>query len=272
MKITRLLLLGFDAMDYNIALNFLPKLGFNVKPLYAPVPVTAPSWTSIHTGKTMEEHGVNEMWKPAGDTKNRFFWEILNEKGYTCELMNVPATYPPRPVNKYIVCGFPMPIGHGCYTHPPELMKRLSNNFREKLDIVFWDPEMNTNWFGKIKHGMGPRAVLAKAKQDSNAVVDKFLELHTGSDLAYLQLSFIDRVCSHLYRDYYTQMYGLASEIIRRVELKISPDRVMIVSDHGNGWFYGTHSRFGTLGTKNVRVDKRFPEVTDVFHLVLKQF
>jgi len=275
----KMLIIGFDAMDYNIALKFLPESGFTVFPLYAEVPATAPSWTSIHTGLSVEEHGVREMWQNAGYKSHSFFWEILNDHGYTCELMNIPATYPPRPVKRYIVCGFPAPIGRRDYTYPKELMNSLPQDFQQKLDIVYWDPDMRTDWFSKIKD-MDPEDVFSRIKSDAEFIINKTVEFHANSDLVYIQFSYIDRLCSHLislipkYGDSLRikDIYKLAIHHIKRLEQDFSPEKVMIISDHGDGWVMASHSRFGVLGVKNISVDKKFPENTDIFRIVLREF
>ena len=272
---TKLLVLGFDGMDYNISLKFLPNLGFDVHPLYAPIPVTAPSWTSIHTGLTVEQHGINEMWKPAGKINHFFFWEILNQKGYTCELMNIPATYPPRPVRNYIVCGFPMPIRDGCYTYPPDLMNRLPRNFKERMDLVFWDSELRTNWFAKLRKTPLER-LMARVIEDSNMILDKVVEFHSGGDLVYVQWIFIDRVGSHLFCKYHYgdlgALYRHSLYLIGRLEKELKPETEIVISDHGDGWMFGEHSHFGVIATKGFRLSKLLYENREVFNIILGLF
>lgn len=75
------------------------------------IPHTAPSWTTIFTGKMPSEHGIYEFatnvktqkflgaWqKPKTraitrkDIKARFIWEILDELGFKVQVLSVPCT------------------------------------------------------------------------------------------------------------------------------------------------------------------------------------
>jgi len=57
----RLLLIGFDGLDYELFRSCAPD-GFEILPLLAPIPVTGPSWTSIYTGDAMATHGVRDVF------------------------------------------------------------------------------------------------------------------------------------------------------------------------------------------------------------------
>ena len=79
-----------------------------------PYMATGPVWASVQTGLPPEAHGVYGAtaanWHTAAFKNGvKTIWRALNEKGVKCGLVNFPVTYPVRPVDAFIVCGFPAP-------------------------------------------------------------------------------------------------------------------------------------------------------------------
>jgi predicted AlkP superfamily phosphohydrolase/phosphomutase len=92
-------------------------------------PVTCPAWPSFMTGKQPANHGVFDFFQQGvqpGDVelvnsthiRSRLFWEYLSDAGVSVGILNVPLTYPPRPVNGYVIPGLLAP-DQGAMTHPP---------------------------------------------------------------------------------------------------------------------------------------------------------
>ncbi len=103
-------------------------------------PVTAPAWASFMTGVNPAGHGVFNFFKrdPAGYASEETagfvhaglirtptIWEILSQAGKRIGVVNVPLTYPPRPVNGFMITGMLTPPSAACFTYPPELAERL---------------------------------------------------------------------------------------------------------------------------------------------------
>ena len=106
--------------------------------LYSRIPVTPVAWSTIYTGKNPGKHGiigfrnhkpktyeetpVNSTLRDAKDV-----WEIAGAHGKKVVAVNGPLTYPPRPVNGVLVCGFMAPGTDYEFTYPtslgPELMR-----------------------------------------------------------------------------------------------------------------------------------------------------
>lgn len=79
---------------------------------------TGPSWTTIYTGQSWEVHRVHDRWAREivgthifSQVSLPFFWDWMNAAGLSTGLLNLPVTYPPRPVDGYMVSGFPAPNG-----------------------------------------------------------------------------------------------------------------------------------------------------------------
>jgi predicted AlkP superfamily phosphohydrolase/phosphomutase len=53
-------------------------------------------------------------------------WEILSEAGYRVGVLNVPLTYPVKPVNGFMISGWMTPYSARNYVYPPELGQELS--------------------------------------------------------------------------------------------------------------------------------------------------
>ena len=98
---------------------------------------TAPSWSSIVTGKNPGKHGIfdftarkkneyNFMLLNASFRKSKDIWQVISEYGRKVIVVNVPFTYPPREVNGCIISGFLTPPSADNWIYPPSLAKELS--------------------------------------------------------------------------------------------------------------------------------------------------
>ena len=83
--------------------------------------VTPPAWTSIFSGYLPEKHGIytfgsfdRESGEFLGDSSDDILvpmvWDAASRAGLRCGVVNVPVTYPPRPVNGVMVSGMLTPI------------------------------------------------------------------------------------------------------------------------------------------------------------------
>ena len=93
-------------------------------------PVTSPAWPSFMTGKNPGKHGVFDFIRPVqGDfdlvnataIRAPTLWQILSEAGRRVGVINVPVTYPPRPLNGFMITGLLSPSS-GTITYPPDLL------------------------------------------------------------------------------------------------------------------------------------------------------
>lgn len=98
---------------------------------------TAPSWSSIVTGKNPGKHGIfdftarkkneyNFMLLNASFRKSKDIWQIISEYERKVIVVNVPFTYPPREVNGCIISGFLTPPSADKWIYPPSLAQELS--------------------------------------------------------------------------------------------------------------------------------------------------
>lgn len=103
-------------------------------------PVTAPAFTSFMSGKNPGKTGVFHFVEPmpgsyeiryinASSRKCRSMWKILNDAGKSVGVVDVPITYPPEPVQGYIIAGTDTPDEDSASTYPPALHDQLAGVF-----------------------------------------------------------------------------------------------------------------------------------------------
>ena len=112
--------------------------------------MTSPAWPSFATGKNPGKHGVFDFIRASGgefdlvnatSVRARTLWQILSDAGRTVGVMNVPVTYPPTPVNGFIISGMPAP-SNGSFTYPADLLApyaKLMNPYRLGPSIQYKD-------------------------------------------------------------------------------------------------------------------------------------
>jgi predicted AlkP superfamily phosphohydrolase/phosphomutase len=99
-------------------------------------PISSSSWTSFTTGVNPGKHGVVDFVYPGADSykvtmvnaatcRARSVWNWLNDAGRRVGLLGIPTTYPPEPVNGFIVSGFLAPGPTSEWAYPPELKDEL---------------------------------------------------------------------------------------------------------------------------------------------------
>jgi predicted AlkP superfamily phosphohydrolase/phosphomutase len=101
-------------------------------------PVTAPNWKAYSTGLNPGKFGIywwenidvdaEKVYFPAGRTTiPTEFWEYIGDSD-PVGVLGIPTTYPPSPVDGFVVAGAPDAEDTG-YTYPPELEGELEDRF-----------------------------------------------------------------------------------------------------------------------------------------------
>ena len=97
--------------------------------------VSSVAWSCYMTGKNPAKHGIFGFVDRRPDSYKYFIpnsrtmqsktlWEILSDAGKRVVVINVPVTYPPRPVNGVLIAGFLSPtVEKGAY--PPQVASTL---------------------------------------------------------------------------------------------------------------------------------------------------
>jgi predicted AlkP superfamily phosphohydrolase/phosphomutase len=109
-------------------------------------PITPCAWSSFITGKNPGKHGLFDFIEPERDgggfrfTNASFrdgesLWACLSRHGRRSGVVNVPMTYPPEPVNGFLISGLDTPHEHSQFMHPTEIRQVLKDaGIRYRID------------------------------------------------------------------------------------------------------------------------------------------
>lgn len=264
----RLLIIGldgatFDVLDPLMDAGRMPNLRAFIRRGVAGVlestrpPITPAAWTTFMTGKGPGRHGIVDFEKydvrthtltfnSTYEIQEKTLWELLSEKGLRVGSINVPMTYPPRPVNGFLISGFETPSIDVDFTWPPEL----------KHEILRQMPNYNyrTNWKRRF---LGGEALLRanleyicqsfeqgweltrycgeKFGWDVLMVVFKLVD-----NLQHKAWKYLDPRCRRLYprraelaADCFDRLDGVLGRLFDYAASRSAT--VLIMSDHGHG-------------------------------------
>jgi predicted AlkP superfamily phosphohydrolase/phosphomutase len=99
-------------------------------------PLTPPAFVSSMTGKNPGKHNIYDFVRIPRDgyrravinathIKGNKLWNILNHYGRKAGVVHFPATYPPEPIDGFMVGGILTPKGVDSHTYPKELADEL---------------------------------------------------------------------------------------------------------------------------------------------------
>src|SRR5881296_1255274 len=109
-------------------------------------PLTPPAWSSFMTGKNPGKHGVFSFRRlaatayrsgdliTANQLRARTLWDIAGEAGLRVGAINVPPSYPVRPVNGFMVACLMAPAGETDVISPPALRALLPEDYVISLE------------------------------------------------------------------------------------------------------------------------------------------
>ncbi len=99
-------------------------------------PLTLPAWSSMMTGRNPGAHGIFAFRRmvpgdyhtgglaSAADLGARTLWDVAGAAGKQVGVINVPPSYPIRPINGFVVSCMLTPPGEA-FTYPPELANEI---------------------------------------------------------------------------------------------------------------------------------------------------
>lgn len=109
-------------------------------------PITPCAWSSFITGKNPGKHGLFDFVEPepnghgfrftnASFRDGESLWACLSRHGRRVGVVNVPMTYPPEPVNGFLISGLDTPHEHSPFMHPVEVRQSLKEaGIRYRID------------------------------------------------------------------------------------------------------------------------------------------
>ncbi|RJQ16219.1 MAG: hypothetical protein C4560_09790 [Nitrospiraceae bacterium] len=98
-----------------------------------------PAWTSFSTGRDPGKHGILGFIQMANnayglqlvngiDNRSSTMWEELTNEGRKVIVMNIPMTYPPKPVNGILISGLDTPSLDVDFTYPKNIKQEVLQN------------------------------------------------------------------------------------------------------------------------------------------------
>ena len=249
-------IIGLDGADWRLlepwlAAGKLPTLarlraGGVAAPLRSTTrPESSVAWSSFATGVNPGKHGVFGFMvqTTAGGTSYQIangatiraerFWDMLSDAGRRVALLNVPFTYPPRPLNGVLLSGMMTPGRHVEFAYPPALQKEVLAKFPTyefELDSGEKSAETIHHQVTQLTNQQLETALWIIDQE----TWDCFTVVFTGPDrLQHFAWDEPDRLLAH---------YQQLDDAIAQIEIKLADDALLlIISDHG---FNGVAGRF----------------------------
>lgn len=253
----RLLMMGFDGLGYSPARFTLSDL-LGLRTLYAPLPVTGPSWASLYTGLTAKQHKVREAWgRPKdghhtlGQNAEHLFWNRLKrDLNMRISLCFLPLVKPEFAGADICIEGFPVTNRKGGpATHPKDL--KYDGEMLAKTDIMYW-PGSNAQpalWAQPLRTRYAVGEMGAKVKEGSFMALDWWMENATdGIDFGFMGFMIPDHPAHVWPWQWADIVLPIIRELIEHALNTLKPDTMMLVSDHGFCMDGVGHTHAGVFG------------------------
>ncbi len=246
----KLVIIGLDAADYQLTQALvrdgrMPRLaamaGSGCFSRLASVfpPQTAPAWTSITTGVNPGKHGIYYFYNfsklpltiiNSTDTSTPRIWDYVGAAGGRSVVVNVPITYPARPIAGSMISGIPPWFTDAKSAYPGELLARME---KEHYEI---DTPMSRSLERE------PQELVRRVADTERRRVDLFLELLRESEwsFAMVVLTALDRLQHKVVgkgqegNEAAVKGYQEIDGIVGRLMDSVGADaNYLVVSDHG---------------------------------------
>ncbi|MBI4787794.1 MAG: alkaline phosphatase family protein [Chloroflexi bacterium] len=233
-------------------------------------PITAAAWSTFMTGKRPSKHGVYHFINLFGSNgdgdgdangegelvsarslKAPALWDILGHQDRKVLLVNIPLTYPPRPVNGVMVTGLLTPRNAPVFTYPAELSKEITDykidldRFVDKTPFVdAIDGEIaapTLTLVDEFRDMLEKRARVTLSLMNSQPW-DFFMVVFIGTDRMghYLWEYQSGKACDRpeaqqlcrAVRDYYIRLDEIVGELFHQAGDDVP---TIVMSDHGMG-------------------------------------
>ncbi len=213
-------------------------------PMNASIPeVSSTSWSTFMTAVNPARHGIygfmeispdDYRWRfpNFNDLKSKTLWELASDTGKKSIVINIPSTYPARPLNGMMVAGFvALDLRKASY---PERMYDYLNRIGYRLDVdASKAVSAPDDFVTDIKETFKKRTEAILYLFD-NEEWDLFIGTITETDRLhhYLWNAYVDS--SHRYHDFFLEFYSQLDSFIGRFYEKTGDDTPFIIlSDHG---------------------------------------
>ena len=236
-------------------------------------PISSSSWSSFVTGVNPGKHGLVDFVYPGADSykvtminstsrQTRSLWDWLNDAGYGVGLLGIPTTYPPEPVDGFMISGFLAPGPDSDWAYPPELKAELEaqlGHFQLSPDERFRSTARLDRFLEDLTASVENRTqaalyLMRTRPWDLFAVVywDTDMVQHEAWRLLDPHHPRYDRAEAELHREQILDFHRKVDADVGRLLEQVDSDTLIIVmSDHGFGSvhsFFLTNNWLASLG------------------------
>jgi len=253
-KSKKVVVLGIDGVPCSLLKEMaekgiMPEMAKLIKqgtlsPMNASIPeVSSTSWSSFMTAVNPARHGIYGFmeidpidygWRfpNFNDLKSKTLWELSSEADKRSIVINIPSTYPARPLNGMMVAGFvALDLKKASY---PEKMFNYLNSIGYRLDVDASKAVTAPDEFVKDIKETFQKRIEAILYLFENEEWDLFIGTITETDRLhhYLWEAYLDS--SHRYHDFFMDFYRMLDDFIGSFYRNIGDETPFIIlSDHG---------------------------------------
>jgi predicted AlkP superfamily phosphohydrolase/phosphomutase len=242
-------------------------------------PITPAAWSSIITGKLPQKHGVYDwVWDSAdrlrfatsSDRIGTPFWQRLNAEGIRVGLVNIPITFPPTPLDGFIVCGFGAPDPPAALSYPEVLLAEIERQFGP------YTPAVSPERAHELRRGRGQYAAYEEELrvQETHVQIALHLADRYPVDVLAINLMLFDHM-NHRALDM-TLVEASLQEMDRQLGLLLEgfgPDDILLLSDHGARRIEGLFLLADWLSDRGYLVRRRKAhQTTSELNYLLRQY
>ena len=215
-------------------------------------PITVPAWASMMTSKNPGRLGFYGFRNRADYSYDRMriatsrevtedtVWDILSRANKNVILVGVPQTYPPKPINGYMITSFLTPSTKSQYTYPDGFKEEVESLVEEyMLDVENFRTE-DKDWLLRQIHLMTEKRFKVVKHLLREKEWDFFMLVEIGLDRIHHGFwKYFDpqhpkhqpgSPYANATRDYYKYLDEEIGEILESLD---DNTVVMVVSDHG---------------------------------------
>jgi predicted AlkP superfamily phosphohydrolase/phosphomutase len=244
-------------------------------------PLTAPAWSTFLTGKNPGKHGVFHFVALDDDPdvsvdakaeivdgrsiKSPVLWDIVAHHGRKVGAINVPMSYPPRPVNGFMITCLLTPPNAAVFTYPPELSQQLPG-YQIDLDrFISEKPFARDGDAPRTKRTVKPSLQLMRefhAMEEERGRTALRLMEREPWDVFMVVFTATDRMGHYLWpyhrrqdlngapegpelhaaiRQLYVRLDEMIGDLVRQAGPEAS---VIVMSDHGMGPIYSKNTHW----------------------------
>lgn len=252
--VSRVVVIGLDGTPYGflkkeIEAGSLPNLANliaagELRRMQSEIPtVSSVAWSSFMTGKNPGEHGIYGFTDRKPGAYDLYFpnyshlrvetiWDRLSGEGKRCCVLNVPSTYPARPLNGILASGFVAPSLERA-VYPREAYDYLSRiGYRVDVDASLAHRDLDA--FLEDLYETTKKRREALLRFWSAERWDFFMCVFTGTDrlhhFLWRQYEDNDPVYAAEFLKYYQQVDAIIGEVVDGISDDVA---LFILSDHG---------------------------------------